>query len=101
MATHSTKSEEVEKKWVLIDASGLVVGRLASIIALRLRGKHKPSYTPHVDDGDNVIVVNAASVSRRFTSTTPVSSAASKSAPRVRSWKASSPSASSKRRCCG
>jgi large subunit ribosomal protein L13 len=62
MATHSTKSEEVEKKWVLIDASGLVVGRLASIIALRLRGKHKPSYTPHVDDGDNVIVVNAAKV---------------------------------------
>jgi large subunit ribosomal protein L13 len=47
---------------VLIDASGLVVGRLASIVALRLRGKHKPSYTPHVDDGDNVIVVNAAKV---------------------------------------
>ena len=62
MATHSTKSEEIEKKWVLIDASGLVVGRLASIIAMRLRGKHKPSYTPHVDDGDNVIVVNAAKV---------------------------------------
>jgi large subunit ribosomal protein L13 len=47
---------------VLIDATGLVVGRLASIIALRLRGKHKPSFTPHVDDGDNVIVVNAAKV---------------------------------------
>ena len=62
MTTHSTKSEEAEKKWVLIDASGLVVGRLASIIAMRLRGKHKPSYTPHVDDGDNVIVVNAAKV---------------------------------------
>jgi large subunit ribosomal protein L13 len=62
MTTHSTKSAEVEKKWVLIDASGLVVGRLASIIAMRLRGKHKPSYTPHVDDGDNVIVVNAAKV---------------------------------------
>ena len=62
MATHSTKSEDVQKKWVLIDASGLVVGRLASIIAMRLRGKHKPSYTPHVDDGDNVIVVNAAKV---------------------------------------
>jgi large subunit ribosomal protein L13 len=62
MTTHSTKSEEVEKKWVLIDASGLVVGRLASIIAMRLRGKHRPSYTPHVDDGDNVIVVNAAKV---------------------------------------
>ena len=62
MATHSTKSEDVQKKWVLIDASGLVVGRLAAIIALRLRGKHKPSYTPHVDDGDNVIVVNAAKI---------------------------------------
>jgi large subunit ribosomal protein L13 len=62
MATHSTKSEEVEKKWVLIDASGLVVGRLATIIAMRLRGKHKPSYTPHVDDGDNVIVINAAKI---------------------------------------
>src|ERR1043165_4885678 len=59
MATHSTKSEEIEKKWVLIDASGLVVGRLASIIAMRLRGKHKASYTPHMDDGDSVIVINA------------------------------------------
>jgi large subunit ribosomal protein L13 len=46
----------------MIDASGLVVGRLASIIAMRLRGKHKPTYTPHVDDGDNVIVVNAEKV---------------------------------------
>jgi large subunit ribosomal protein L13 len=62
MTTISTKAADVEKKWVLIDASGLVVGRLASIIALRLRGKHKASYTPHVDDGDNVIVVNAAKV---------------------------------------
>lgn len=62
MATASTKPAEVEKKWVLIDATGLVVGRLASIVALRLRGKHKASYTPHVDDGDNVIVVNAAKV---------------------------------------
>src|SRR5262245_58211798 len=62
MSTTSTKSEEVEKKWVMIDASGLVVGRLASIVALRLRGKHKPTFTPHVDDGDNVIVINAAKV---------------------------------------
>ena len=62
MTTYSAKPAEVEKKWVLIDATGLVVGRLASIIALRLRGKHKPSYTPHVDDGDNVIVINAAKV---------------------------------------
>jgi len=62
MTTHSTKPAEVEKKWVLINADGLVVGRLAAIIALRLRGKHKASYTPHVDDGDNVIVINAAKV---------------------------------------
>jgi large subunit ribosomal protein L13 len=62
MTTYSAKPAEVEKKWVLIDANGLVVGRLASIIALRLRGKHKPTFTPHVDDGDNVIVVNADKV---------------------------------------
>ena len=57
--THSTRHLEVEKKWTVIDAQGLVVGRLASIVALRLRGKHKPSFTPHVDDGDHVIIVNA------------------------------------------
>jgi large subunit ribosomal protein L13 len=62
MATFSAKPAEVEKKWVMIDATGLVVGRLATIIATRLRGKHKPSYTPHVDDGDNIIVINAAKV---------------------------------------
>jgi large subunit ribosomal protein L13 len=62
MATFSAKPAEVEKKWVMIDAAGLVVGRLATIIAMRLRGKHKASYTPHVDDGDNVIVINAAKV---------------------------------------
>src|SRR5580692_4875839 len=60
MKTFSAKPADVEKKWVMIDAEGLVVGRLASIVALRLRGKHKPGYTPHVDDGDNVIVINAA-----------------------------------------
>ncbi|MGH6817157.1 MAG: 50S ribosomal protein L13 [Methylovirgula sp.] len=60
--THSTKTAETDKKWILIDASGLVVGRLASLIALRLRGKHKPSFTPHVDDGDNVVVINAEKV---------------------------------------
>jgi len=59
MKTFSQKPAEVEKKWVIIDAKGLVVGRLASVIAMRLRGKHKPTYTPHVDDGDNVIVINA------------------------------------------
>jgi large subunit ribosomal protein L13 len=62
MSTFSAKPADVEKKWIVIDATGLVVGRLASIIALRLRGKHKPSFTPHVDDGDNVIVVNAEKV---------------------------------------
>jgi len=61
-ATASVKPAEVQKKWVLIDAKGLVVGRLASLVAMRLRGKHKASYTPHVDCGDNVIVVNAEKV---------------------------------------
>jgi len=60
--TTSTKPADVEKKWVVIDANGLVVGRLATIIAMRLRGKHKASFTPHVDDGDNVIVINADKV---------------------------------------
>ena len=60
--TYSAKPAEVEKKWIVIDAKGLVVGRLASLIAMRLRGKHKPTYTPHVDCGDNVIVVNAEKV---------------------------------------
>jgi len=62
MKTYITKPADVEKKWVLIDGTDLVVGRLASIVARRLRGKHKPSFTPHVDDGDNVIVVNAEKV---------------------------------------
>jgi large subunit ribosomal protein L13 len=62
MTTVSTKTADIQKKWVLIDASGLVVGRLASIIAMRLRGKHKPSYTPHMDDGDSIVVINAAKV---------------------------------------
>lgn len=62
MATYSAKPAEIQKKWVLIDASGLVVGRLASIIAARLRGKHLPTFSPHVDCGDNVIVINAAKV---------------------------------------
>jgi large subunit ribosomal protein L13 len=62
MKTYSAKPADIEKNWVTIDATGLVVGRLASIVAMRLRGKHKASYTPHVDDGDNVIVINAAKV---------------------------------------
>ena len=62
MSTFSAKPADIEKKWVLIDASGLIVGRLASIIALRLRGKHKATFTPHMDDGDNIIVINAEKV---------------------------------------
>jgi large subunit ribosomal protein L13 len=62
MKTFSPKSGEIDKKWILIDATGLVVGRLASIVAMRLKGKHKPGYTPHLDCGDNVIVVNAEKV---------------------------------------
>jgi large subunit ribosomal protein L13 len=62
MSTYSAKAADIEKKWVLIDAKGLVVGRLASLVALRLRGKHKPTYTPHMDGGDHVVVVNAEKV---------------------------------------
>ncbi|HWW46237.1 MAG TPA: 50S ribosomal protein L13 [Xanthobacteraceae bacterium] len=62
MKTFSAKPAEVTKKWVLIDAKGLVVGRLATLVAMRLRGKHLPTYTPHVDCGDNIIIINAAEV---------------------------------------
>src|SRR5258705_76612 len=58
--TTSLKTADVQKKWVLIDADGLVLGRLASIIAMRLRGKHKPSFTPHIDCGDNIVSTTAA-----------------------------------------
>ena len=60
--TASLKPAEVEKKWIVIDAENVVVGRLASFIAMRLRGKHRPDYTPHVDCGDYVVVVNADKV---------------------------------------
>ncbi len=62
MKTYSAKPSEIEKGWTLIDADGLVLGRLASEIAMRLRGKHKPSFTPHMDMGDHVIVINADKV---------------------------------------
>jgi len=62
MKTFSAKTAEVEKKWILIDAEGMVVGRLAAFIANHLRGKHLPTYTPHIDTGDNVIVINADKV---------------------------------------
>jgi large subunit ribosomal protein L13 len=60
--TVSIKPAEVKKDWVLIDADGVVLGRLAVLIATRLRGKHKPQFTPHVDCGDNIVVVNAAKI---------------------------------------
>ncbi|MEM6481001.1 MAG: 50S ribosomal protein L13 [Pseudomonadota bacterium] len=62
MKTYSATPAEIDKKWVVIDAEGVVLGRLASIIAMRLRGKHKPSFTPSQDMGDNVIVINAEKV---------------------------------------
>lgn len=62
MKTHSAKAADIERKWHVIDADGVVLGRLAAVIASRLRGKHKPLYTPHVDCGDNIIVVNAEKV---------------------------------------
>ncbi|CAN5305202.1 50S ribosomal protein L13 [soil metagenome] len=62
MKTFSAKPAEITKKWIVIDATGLVVGRLATLVAMRLRGKHLPIYTPHVDCGDHVIIVNAAKV---------------------------------------
>jgi large subunit ribosomal protein L13 len=62
MKTFSAKPAEVTKKWIVIDATGLVVGRLATLVAMRLRGKHLPTYTPHVDCGDHVIIVNADKV---------------------------------------
>jgi large subunit ribosomal protein L13 len=62
MTTYTAKPAEIEKKWILIDAEGVVLGRLAVVIANRLRGKHKPTFTPHMDMGDNVIVINADKV---------------------------------------
>ncbi|HEY1298890.1 MAG TPA: 50S ribosomal protein L13 [Stellaceae bacterium] len=62
MKTFSAKPSDIEKKWFVVDADGLVLGRLAAILATRLRGKHKPGYTPHMDCGDNIVVVNAEKV---------------------------------------
>ena len=62
MKTYSAKPSELDKKWLVIDANGLVLGRLAAVIATRLRGKHKPTYTAHMDCGDHVVVVNAEKV---------------------------------------
>jgi large subunit ribosomal protein L13 len=62
MKTFTATPADIQKKWILIDAEGVVLGRLATIVANRLRGKHKPSFTPHMDMGDNVIVINADKV---------------------------------------
>ncbi len=62
MKTYSAKSADVERKWYVIDAEGMVLGRLASTVAMRLRGKHKPLYTPHIDCGDHIVIVNADKV---------------------------------------
>ncbi len=62
MKTYSAKPSDVEKKWFVIDAEGIVLGRLASVISMRLRGKHKPMYTPHIDCGDNIVVINAEKI---------------------------------------
>ena len=62
MKTFSARPADIDKQWIVIDAEGIVLGRLASLVAMRLRGKHKPSFTPHMDMGDNVIVINADKV---------------------------------------
>lgn len=59
MKTYSTKPKDVRREWLLVDATDKVLGRLASEVARRLRGKHKPEYTPHIDTGDHIVVVNA------------------------------------------
>ena len=62
MKTYSAKASEIEKKWILVDADGVVLGRLASVVANVLRGKNKVTYTPHMDCGDNVVIINAEKV---------------------------------------
>ena len=62
MKTYSAKPSEVTRKWYLVDAEDLVLGRLATVVASRLRGKHKPIFTPHIDCGDNIVIINAEKV---------------------------------------
>ena len=98
MKTYSARERDIDKKWLLIDAEGVVLGRLATYVAKVLRGKHKPTFTPHMDMGDNVIVINAGKVQmtgnkradKRYY--TPAIRAASSSAPPARSSRAASPS---------
>jgi large subunit ribosomal protein L13 len=62
MKSYSAKPAEVENKWIVVDAEGVVLGRLATYVALRLRGKHRPGFTPHVDMGDHIVIINADKV---------------------------------------
>lgn len=62
MKTYSAKPSDIDKKWIIIDAEGIVLGRLATLVAMRLRGKHKATFTPHMDMGDNVIIINAQKI---------------------------------------
>ena len=62
MKTYSATPSDVDKKWLVIDADGIVLGRLAAIVATRLRGKHKPMFTPHIDCGDHIVITNAEKV---------------------------------------
>ena len=62
LSTRSAKASEITNGWIVVDAEGVVVGRLASFIALRLRGKHRADFTPHIDTGDHVVVINAEKV---------------------------------------
>ena len=62
MRTYSAKPADVQRRWYVVDAEGVILGRLASLVALRLRGKHKPGFTPHIDCGDHIIVINAEKV---------------------------------------
>jgi len=89
MKSYSIREGDIDKKWVLVDAEGVVLGRLASHVAKILRGKHKATFTPHMDMGDNVIVINAEKV--QLTGT-PAFRAASSTAPPARSLRAASPS---------
>lgn len=85
MKTFTAKPETVKREWFVVDAAGQTLGRLATEIATRLRGKHKPEYTPHVDTGDYIVVINAEQVrvtgaksSDKCTTPTPVSQAVSR-----------------------
>ena len=62
MKTYTAKPADIQKKWILIDAEGVILGRLASLVAMRLRGKNKATFTPHMDMGDNVIIINAEKI---------------------------------------